>query len=230
MKKNILIIVLLLVITVIALQLKCNNTGVIDMKAFKNKIDSLQKNIDSAYATNQKSELKIQMLQADNQKLANTKSILERRIYQIKSDTQYIQIAKSYNPNQIDSFLETRYPKEYKTNHKDTVQLPLPVVQSTIVDLVDFDKTKIVLEKTESLVSVLNEINNNKDTVILTLRNKEASYNNIIFSKDAQFSSLKFQYDMVELENKKLRSKIKINKLISFTLAGGLAVYAIFKL
>lgn len=227
MKKNVIIAALLLVLIAIILQLKCN-TSTLDTTAFKNKIDSLQKNIDSIYESNQTAELKILQLQDKNDSLVQTKLELEEEIEDIKKDTQYIQIAKSYTPTQVDSFLEVKYTAEYSIKQKDTVQVPLPVAQSVVIDLLDFDKTKRILLKTDSLVNVLNQTNYNKDTIITTLRGKEANYNNIIFNKDSQLSNWKYQYNLVELQNKRLKFKSKFNKILTYVLIGGLT-YTILK-
>lgn len=227
MKKNIIIAVLLLVLLVIISQLKCN-INAFDTTVFKKKIDSLQKNIDSAYTLNQVAELKISQLEDKNDSLIQTKLDLEDEIDDIKKDTQYIQIAKSYTPTQVDSFLETKYTVEYSIKQKDTVQVPLPVAQSVVIDLLDFDKTKRILLKTDSLVSVLNKTSNNKDTIITTLRNKEANYNTIIFNKDSQMSEWKTQLFLSQMENKKLKIKNKFGKIVTYVLLGGLT-YTILK-
>ena len=90
------------------------------------------------------------------------------------------------------------------------------------------EKTKKVLVKTDSLVTVLNKTNENKDTIIVSLRTKEANYNTIIFNKDAQMSEWKNQLFISQMENKKLKIKNKFGKIVTYVLLGGLA-YSVLK-
>lgn len=227
MKKIIVIVALILIAIVVMSRLQCNK-NLFDLSAYKVRIDSLQKNIDSVSKLNDLEELKIADLQQKNDSLVEVKNDLEQEIDDLKKDTEYIEIVREYNPTQVDSFFKNKYANEYKIVQKDTVLIPLPVAQSAVVDIIDLEKTKKVLVKTDSLVTVLNKTNENKDTIIVSLRTKEANYNTIIFNKDAQMSEWKNQLFISQMENKKLKIKNKFGKIVTYVLLGGLA-YSVLK-
>jgi hypothetical protein len=219
MKQSISLAVLIAVVAIFLIKLNCHSDGVINIATYEKKIDSLQKKIDTIVKANDSLETSISLIEQKNDELEAEEDMLRQTILEILSDTSYKKETFNYTPTQVDAFFISRYPNEYAQITKDTTHLPIPVAKAAIVDIKTLDKTKLVLATTDSLVKVLDSTIINKDTIISNLRVKETNYLAIDKNRIEQNDNYKIVVSGLQLDNKKLKTSVRKQKLITYIAA-----------
>ena len=217
MKKYILPIILLLIVLWLAFD-KVSNIGLTN--EFKAKQDSLVHAVDSMKLEIAKEDLVIDSLNHVDDSLRD--KLAHQKVKVIK-----IEVLIDSSKNAIDSYTEhqlvTSFNKRYPT---DTITNPLPVAQPVLVsaakDLVELDGAKQIIVLKDSSIATLEERVANKDSVIVKFQSKENTYKNIMTNQQTQIKDWKFQYNTLQLENAKLKTKNKFTKIGAGLIAGGL--------
>ena len=159
MKKTILLIVAVLVAGYIIFD-KIGDVGL--TKEFKIKQDSLVAAVDSMRLDIEKDDTVIDSLNYVYAVLTVKSNILKDNIKALKEDKSELETAAKMKPYEIDSFFVVRYAEQYKVETKDTTILPVPVSKAVVVDLLDFDRTKNIVLKQDSLITNLEtKVSNN---------------------------------------------------------------------
>jgi cell division protein FtsB len=224
MKKYILPIILILILLWLAFD-KVSNVGLTE--EFKTKQDSLVHAVDSMKLEIAKDDAAIDSLNQVEDKLKDKLAHQKTKVIKI---VETIEIEKnnvdSYSEQELISSLNRRYPK-------DTVTNPLPVAQPVLVsvakDLVELDGAKQIIVLKDSSINTLESQVSLKDTVISKYVSKEKSFRNIMMNQETQIKDWKFQYNMLQLENTKLKTKNKFTKIGAGLIAGGLVYLMLAK-
>lgn len=188
---------------------------------FKAKLDSLDKVNDSLYVENKKDDETIAELKTQDSILHY--QIEHTKVKVIKID-RWIDSSKgkidTYTEHELVSSFNKRYPK-------DTVSNPLPLAQPVLIatakDLVELDGTKEKLIIKDSVIAIQESRITLKDSTITLFVNKEGRYKAIISNKDQAIAEWSKQYDILNLNYKKLKVKNKFQKIGSYIIIGGLA-------
>lgn len=196
-----------------------------DTKPYTVKIDSLQDRVTFFTFKNDSLQNRITLLEDWNDELQGESSDLKRTIYNLKHDSSRIKIIRVYTPMEADSFFLNRYGQLYNVFTKDTTRLPLPVSKATIVDLLEYDKTKSILFKTDSLVAIQTNIITNKEEVINVLKKKEADDQAIIDLHLKQIDTYKDEVGGLQISLKKANRSIRNQKIKTIVL--GIAAGAV---
>ena len=224
MKKYILPIILILILLWLAFD-KVSNVGLTE--EFKTKQDSLVHVVDSMKLEIAKDDAAIDSLNQVEDKLKDKLAHQKTKVIKI---VETIEIEKnnvdSYTEQELISSLNRRYPK-------DTVTNPLPVAQPVLVsaakDLVELDGAKQIIIVKDSAINTLESQVSLKDTVISKYVSKEKSFRNIMMNQETQIKDWKFQYNILQLENTKLKAKNKFTKIGAGLIAGGLVYLMLAK-
>ena len=224
MKKYILPIVIILVLLWLAFD-KVSNIGLTE--EFKVKQDSLVATVDSMRLDIEKDNAIIDSLNYVDAVLTVKLDIAKKNV---KIITKYVDSSKSaidnYNEQELISSFNTRYPT-------DTVTNPLPVAQPVLVaaakDLVELDGAKQIITIKDSVIALTEARVTGKDSVISVYVKKEGTYKNIMFNQDTQIKDWKFQFNVLQLQNTKLKAKNKFTKIGAGLVVGGLVYLMIAK-
>ena len=189
--------------------------------SFQDKLDSLDKVNDSLVAVNVLDDKKIEELKALDSSLTYQVEHQKTRVIKIK---EIVEIEKNkidnFSEQEIVSYLNQRYPK-------DTITNPLPEAQPvlTIVakDLAAYDGAKHEIIIKDSVIAIQESRITLKDSTITLFVNKEGRYKAIISNKDQAIAEWSKQYDILNLNYKKLQVKNKFQKIGSYIIIGGLA-------
>jgi hypothetical protein len=188
---------------------------------FKGKLDSLDKVNDSLYAENKQDDITIKELLVLDSTL--TYQVEHQKTKVIKVD-HWIDSSKgkidTYTEHELVSSFNKRYPKDTVTN---PLPLAQPVLVATAKDLVELDgiKEKIVIK--DSVIAIQESRITLKDSTIGLYVNKEGRYKAIIGNKDQAIAEWSKQYDVLNLNYKKLQVRSKFQKIGSYIIIGGLA-------
>jgi hypothetical protein len=188
---------------------------------FKGKLDSLDKVNDSLYAENKQDDVTIKELLVLDSTL--TYQVEHQKTKVIKVD-HWIDSSKgkidTYTEHELVSSFNKRYPKDTVTN---PLPLAQPVLVATAKDLVELDgiKEKIVIK--DSVIAIQESRITLKDSTIGLYVNKEGRYKAIIGNKDQAIAEWSKQYDILNLNYKKLQVRSKFQKIGSYIIIGGLA-------
>jgi peptidoglycan hydrolase CwlO-like protein len=224
MKKYILPIVLILLLLWLAFD-KVSNIGL--TSEFKAKQDSLVHAVDSMQLVIAKEDAEIDSLDVVAVELQYK---IDHQKAKVKTIVEYIEIEKNNidgfsNPELVSSF-NKRYPA-------DTITTPLLVAQPVLVsaakDLVELDGTKQIIVLKDSSINTLEEKVTVKDSVIAKYVSKENTYKNMVANQQTQIKDWKFQYNTLQLENAKLKTKNKFTKIGAGLIAGGLVYLMLVK-
>jgi peptidoglycan hydrolase CwlO-like protein len=224
MKKYILPVILLLIVLWFAFD-KVTNIGL--TSEFKAKQDSLVKAVDSMQLVIAKEDAEIDSLDLVAVELQYKVDHQKAKVIKI---VETIEVEKnnidSYSEQELISSLNKRYPK-------DTVTNPLPVAQPVLVsvakDLVELDGAKQIIVLKDSSINTLEEKVTVKDSVIAKYVSKENTYKNMVANQQTQIKDWKFQYNTLQLENAKLKTKNKFVKIGAGLVAGGLVYLMLVK-
>ena len=217
------------VIAIVAIFLVYNLFGShksFDTKPYEARIDSLQKEVDSTLEKNSLLTIEEQKLVQANDLLLNKANGLKHTIIDLKKDHSHVKLVYSYTPTQVDSFFLNRYTKAYQEPTKDTTHLPIPVAKAAVVDILELDKTKNVLEKTDSLVEVQSNLISGKDEVISVLKSKETNYQSVINLQIKQQENYKTQIFGLKDDIKKSKKSIRNQKIKTFLLGAAVIILA----
>jgi len=194
---------------------------------FKAKQDSLVAAIDSMKLDIAEKDKAIDSLNIVDDKLIGQIGYWKNHQ---KVVTQYIDSSKAavdnYDEKELITFFNQRYPKDTTTN-----QLPLaqPVLVSAAKDLHELDGTKKIVELKDSVIAVTEQRVNGKDSVIALYVKKESTYKNILINQETQIKDWKYQYNQLDLQNKKLKLKNKFVKVGAGVVVGGLVYLMVAK-
>jgi hypothetical protein len=198
-----------------------------DTKPYEAKIDSLQTEIDSVENENIILNNEQLGLENTNQSLLAQTQGLKNKIQSLREDNSHVKIVDAFTHNQVDSFFKSRYANLYIQPAIDTTVLPLPVAKAAATDILELDKTKIVLANADSLINVQSQLINGKDQVITVLKTKETNYQSVISLQLKQQDNYKAQIIGLKDDVKKSSRLVKNQKIKSFILGAaviGLAV------
>jgi hypothetical protein len=187
---------------------------------FRNKLDSLDKVNDSLEAVNLLDDKKIEELKALDSTLTYQVEHQKTKVIKIK---EIVEIEKNkidnFSEQEIVSYLNQRYPKDTTTN-------PLPVAQPVLTfvakDLAAYDGAKHELVIKDSVIAIQESRITLKDSTITLFVNKEGRYKAIIGNKDQAISEWSKQYDILNLNYKKLQIRNKFTKIATYVVIGGL--------
>jgi len=188
--------------------------------SFKAKLDSLNKVNDSLIAVNLLDNKKIDELKVRDSILEYKIEHQKVRVIKIREEVaaKHNEI-DTYNEQEIVSFFNNRYPS-------DTVTNPLPIAQPVLTltakDLTSFDGTKKEIVIKDSIIAIQDNRISLKDSTITLFKNKEGRYQSIIGNKDQAISEWSKQYDVLNLNYKKLQVKSKFQRIASYVIIGGL--------
>jgi hypothetical protein len=224
MKKYILPIILILILLWLAFD-KVSNIGLTE--EFKTKQDSLVHAVDSMQLEIAKDDAEIDSLDIVAVELQYK---LDHQKAKVKTIVEYIEIEKNsidaYSDPELVSSFNNRYPA-------DTISNPLLVAQPVLVsaakDLVELDGAKQIIVLKDSSITTLEEKVTVKDSVIAKYVSKENTYKNMVANQQTQIKDWKFQYNTLQLENAKLKTKNKFVKIGAGLVAGGLVYLMLVK-
>jgi hypothetical protein len=224
MKKYILPIILILILLWLAFD-KVSNIGLTE--EFKVKQDSLVHAVDSMQLEITKDNAEIDSLDIVAVELQYK---LDHQKAKVKTIVEYIEIEKNsidaYSDPELVSSFNNRYPA-------DTISNPLLVAQPVLVsaakDLVELDGAKQIIVLKDSSITTLEEKVTVKDSVIAKYVSKENTYKNMVANQQTQIKDWKFQYNTLQLENAKLKTKNKFVKIGAGLVAGGLVYLMLVK-
>jgi phage shock protein A len=224
MKKYILPIILVLILLWLAFD-KVSNIGL--TKEFKATQDSLVYAIDSMKLEIAKDDATIDSLnQVENE-------LKDKLAHQKTKIVEIVEIVES-EKNKIDELSEQELISSFNNRYStDTITNPLPVAQPVLVsaakDLVELDGAKQIIIVKDSSIATLESQVSLKDTVISKYVSKEKSFRNIMMNQETQIKDWKLQYNMLQLENTKLKAKNKFTKIGAGLIAGGLVYLMLAK-
>lgn len=196
-------------------------------KGFKVTLDSLNKVNDSLLNLNAKADATIEEFRfADSILLYQ----VEHQKTKIVTVTKFIDSSKevidTYSEEQLITSFNKRYPA-------DTITNPLPIAQPVLVsaakDLVELDGTKKILDIQDSVIGLQENRIAAKDTIINVYAFKEQNYMKVIGNKDLEIKTWNTQYNMLQLQNKKLKLNSKLYKIASYVVIGSLGFLVLSK-
>ena len=187
---------------------------------FKTKLDSLNQVNDSLTAKNEEDNYKIAVLQVQDSILTYNIEHQRAKVIKVK---EIVEIEKNkidnFTEQEIVSYLNQRYPK-------DTITNPLPVAQPVLVsaskDLAAYDGAKQEIVIKDSVIAIQESRITLKDSTITLFVNKEGRYRAIIGNKDKAISEWSKQYDLLNLNYKKMQIRNKFQKIGMYVIVGGL--------
>lgn len=187
---------------------------------FKTKLDSLDKVNDSLVLENLRDDsaiVELRDLDLDLQyRLDHQKTKVVTIEHWIDSSKAKVD---SYTEHELITSFNNRYPS-------DTVTNPLPLAQPVLVsaakDLVELDGTKEKLIIKDSVIALQESRITLKDSTISLFVNKEGRYKAIIGNKDQAIAEWSKQYNLVSLENKKLKIRSRFQRITTYIIVGGL--------
>ena len=199
---------------------KCNITNSIE---FVETLDSLQNVNDSLIQENKASDSLITELVAQDIRL-NDIIDAQKASVQIIREIIYkeVEVVRNADSAAIVEFYNQRYPTQ--TSTVDTsVSINKPVLVEAAADLVKYDGAVKELVIKDSIITLQDNRINLKDSTISLFRTKEANLNTIIGNKDLAIEEWTKQYKNLSLQNKKLKTQVKLQKVATILFAGGLA-------
>jgi hypothetical protein len=203
---------------------KCNYSSL--SSEFKVKQDSLVQAVDSLKVEIAKDDSIIFVL---NELDAHLQEKLEEQKDKVKTIVKYVEIEKNKVDNYTEQELVSLFNKRYPT---DTVLNPLPIAQPVLIsaakDLVELDGTKQTLIVKDDIIALNEERIATKDSVITVFISKEDKYKNIVSNQQIQIGDWKQQYNILKVENHKLKIKNKFVKIGAGIIIGGLT-YTLLK-
>lgn len=201
------------------------SNSMMERENFKTALDSLDRQNDSLQASIANKNTVIDSLKVIDstliEKLAHQKPEIITIIKFIDSSKSAID---TYTEQELVSSLNKRYPEDTTSNLLAVAQ---PVLTSVVKDLVEFDGEKQLSALKDSIITIQEERINLKDLTIRTYLAKEEDYKGMILNKKVEVKTWSDQYDQLQKENKKLKKKFKVQKIISSAVVGTLAIFLI---
>jgi fructose-1,6-bisphosphatase/inositol monophosphatase family enzyme len=188
--------------------------------SFKGKLDSLTEANDYLLIQNQIADSQIEAIERQDSIYIHDLENRKARVVKIK---EYVQVEvnkiDNFSEQEIVSYLNQRYPK-------DTITNPLPVAQPVLTfvakDLAAYDGAKHEIVIKDSVIAIQESRITLKDSTIGLYANKEIRFKSIISNQDLKINQWSKQYDMLNLNYKKLQVKNKFQKIGSYIIIGGL--------
>jgi hypothetical protein len=204
---------------------KISNVGL--SNEFKAKQDSLVAAVDSMQLVIAKEDKVIDSLnQVDimlTYKLAHQKA----KVIKIKEVVEVeVDRVKNLKGVELVSHFNQRYPADTVSNLLPIAQ---PVLSSASQDLAKFDGLKQEVVLKDSSIFTLESKVTLKDSVIVEFQSKENIYKNMVANQQTQIKDWKFQYNTLQLENTKLKTKNKFTKIGAGLITGGLIYLMLVK-
>ena len=169
----------------------------------------------------------IAVLDKDNDYLSSKVVSLNNKVQDLKGDLKDAQHALAYTPTQVDSFFVANYKEEYAKVSSDTTHLPVEVSKAVVVDLKEGQVNEKIVVAQDSVIQTQASSIQNREAVIVTLRQKETNYQSIIQKQVEQGENYKIQIDGLKQDLKKTDRRVKMGKIQKFVLGAlviGLAV------
>ena len=194
--------------------------GIKTSSDFKGKLDSLTEVNDYLLIQNQIADGEIKAIERQDSILTYNIEHQKAKVIRIK---EIVEVEKNkidnFTEQELVSYLNQRYPK-------DTITNPLPVAQPVLAsaskDLAAYDGAKHEIVIKDSVIAIQESRITLKDSTITLFVNKEGRYKSIIGNKDQAISEWSKQYDMLNLNYKKLQVKNKFQKISTYIIIGGL--------
>jgi len=227
MKKTLVVALVAIVVIVLFLLGYEKYQDIQEDESFKTTLDSLHKQNDSLLISINSKSVVIDSLEVLDSALIDKLANQKPKVITI---TKFVDSSKgaidTYTEQELVSSFNKRYPEDTTSN---LLALAQPVLKSAAKDLVEFDGEKELSSLKDSVITIQEERINNKDAIIREYVSKETDYKGIIVNKDIEIKTWADQYDQIQKENKKLRKRSKIHKVISSILAGTLTLSFIIK-
>jgi len=187
---------------------------------FKGKLDSLTEVNDYLLIQNQIADSQIEAIERQDSIYIHDLKNQKAKVIKIK---EYVQVEvnkiDNFTEQELVSYLNQRYPK-------DTITNPLPVAQPVLAsaskDLAAYDGAKHEIIIKDSVIAIQESRITLKDSTIGLYINKEGRYKSIIGNKDQAISEWSKQYDVLNLNYKKLQVKSKFQRIATYVIIGGL--------
>jgi hypothetical protein len=196
-------------------------------ESFKVALDSLHKQNDSLLLSIDSKSVVIDSLEAVDSLLIDK---LEHQKPKIVTITKFVDSSKkaidTYSEQELISSLNTRYPEDTITN---LLALAQPVLQSAAKDLIEFDGAKETITIQDSVISIQQLRLDIKEGIINEHIAKEKGYIKVLGNKNLEIKTWNEQYEQVKAENKKLKKKSKIQKIVSSAAIGALTIWLLVK-
>jgi hypothetical protein len=197
--------------------------------SFRAKLDSLDKVNDSLTVENKRGDsiiVKLEILDSSLQTQVAYQKAHVRVIYD-KVNKQ-VEVIKRHDSAAIVKFYTSRYPLEAKMI--DTlILINKPVLILAASDLTRYDGARQEIAVKDSIITLQESRITLKDSTITLFKGKEGRYQIIIGNKDQAISEWNKQYNLSQLENKKLKLQSKFQKIGTAIIAGGLIYTLIHK-
>jgi hypothetical protein len=224
MKKYIFPILTVILICFVVFE-KCSDT--VSDKAFNTQMDSLNHANDSLKVAIAKDDSVINdlnILDAElNDLVLHQKTKVTTVIKYVESKKNTIDLM---HDGEIVSFYNNRYPT-------DTTSSPIivakPVLVASAKDLVELDGAKELIKIKDTIIGLDSSRLVVKDSVISKFKSKEISFKSIIGNQDVQIKGWQKQYNVLKLENTKLKAKSKFQRIASYIIIGGLGYLTLVK-
>ena len=197
---------------------KVSNVGL--SSEFKAKQDSLVVAVDSMQLVIAKKDRVIDSLNQVDVMLTYRLAHQKAKVIKIKEVVEVeVDRIKNLKGDELISLINQRYPTDTVSNLLPIAQ---PVLSSASQDLAKFDGLKQEVVLKDSSISTLESKVTLKDSVIVEFQSKENIYKNMVFNQQTQIKDWKFQYNTLQLENTKLKTKNKFTKIGAGLITGGL--------
>lgn len=224
MKKALFITGTVLLIAIIIYQ---GNSKSSQAESFRATLDSLHKQNDSLEANINSKDNIIDSLEVLDSALVDKLAHQKPRVITI---TKLVDSSKSaidtYSEQELISSFNKRYPEDTISN---LLAVAEPVLKSAAKDLVELDGEKQLSALKDSVITIQEERLTLKENIIREYVAREEGYKGIILNKNVEIKTWNDQYDQIQKENKKLKKRSKIQKIVSSVVAGTLAVFLILK-
>lgn len=195
--------------------------------SFKAKLDSLTEVNDYLLIQNQIADSEIAAIQKQDSIYIHDLENQKAKVIRVK---EYVQVEVNRIDNlteqEIVTHLNQRYPKDTVTNLLPVAQ---PVLVSASKDLAAYDGAKQEIVVKDSVISLQESRITLKDSTITLFKNKEGRYQSIIGNKDQAISEWSKQYDVLNLNYKKLQVKSKFQRIATYVIIGGLTYTLLVK-
>ena len=195
--------------------------------SFKAKLDSLTEVNDYLLIQNQIADSEIAAIQKQDSIYIHDLENQKAKVIRVK---EYVQVEVNRIDNlteqEIVTHLNQRYPKDTVTNLLPVAQ---PVLVSASKDLAAYDGAKHEIVVKDSVISLQESRITLKDSTITLFKNKEGRYQSIIGNKDQAISEWSKQYDVLNLNYKKLQVKSKFQRIATYVFIGGLTYTLLVK-
>lgn len=193
-----------------------------ESKTFKADLELLKRSNDSLNNLIQEQTTTIISLHTEAEELTE---IIETKKDRVKIITVEVEKkkeeAQNYDSSQIVQFFKTRYPEE-AAKPDTAIHLSKPILTSAAVDLVSYDGAKETMVVKDSIAALQDKKIVIKDSVITLMSMNEKAYKHIIGNKDTEIAKWSTQYNLLQLQNKKLKIQTKFARVATVVLLGGL--------